>query len=149
MIPLWLPALGKGLWKFITAVPWWAWLVLLLAFSWWYDRGAQYDAGVRDENARWVAVQEAANLKAQEDEHKRDKEAAHIDDKAEGRAHEATVETRTETAAAVETIRYEIRTVEVPASCNRPLPGIVRDDLAAAVRAANAAGGELRAGQHP
>ena len=146
MIPLWLPALGKGVWKFITAVPWWAWLVLLLAASWLYDRGAQYDAGVRAENARWVAAQEAANREAREAQQKRDKEAARIDDKAEGRAQEATVETRTETAAAVEKIRYEIRTVEVPASCTRPMPGVVRDELASAIAAANAAGGQVRAG---
>lgn len=148
-MPLWLPALGKGLWKFITAVPWWAWLALLLALAWWYDRGAQYDAGVHDENARWVAAQAEADRKAREAEQKRDQESARIDQQSDERARDATVETRTETAAAVETIRYEIRTVEVPAACNRPLPGVVRDDLAAAVRAANAAGGELRAGQHP
>lgn len=149
MIPLWLPALGKGLWKLITAVPWWAWLALALVCAWWLDRGAQYDAGVQDENARWVAAQAEADRKAREAQQKRDQESARIDQQSDERARDATVETRTETAAAVETIRYEIRTVEVPASCNRPLPGIVRDDLAAAVRAANAAGGELRAGQHP
>lgn len=149
MIPLWILDLGKGIWKFIAAVPWWAWAALLVGLLWLHDRGAQYDAGVQDENARWVAAQEAANREAREAQQKRDKEAARIDDKAEWRAQEATVETRTETAAAVEKIRYEIRTIEVPDSCNRPLPGVVRDDLAAAVRAANAAGGELRAGQHP
>jgi len=147
MIPLWLVSFGRGLWKIIADVPLWAWAAMLLAALWIYDRGAQYDAGVHDANARWAAAQAEADRKAAAAQAKRDEDAARIDHGADRRAQEATVETRTETAAAVEKIRYEIRTVEVPASCTRPMPGVVRDELASAIAAANAAGGQVRAGR--
>ncbi len=149
MIPLAMAGVAKGAWRVLRAVPWWGWLALALAGAWLWDRSSQYDAGVAAENARWVEAQREADRKAKEQQDKRDQDAAKIANQSDGRAKDAVVETRTETAAAVERVRYETRVIEVPASCDRPVPVSVRDEFAKAIATANAARGPVRAGRNP
>lgn len=147
MIPLPLIAAAKGVWGFLRAIPWQAWAVAAVLLVGWRYGEHRYDAGVADENARWVDAQAEADRQAQAAAEKRDKDAAAIDTSATVAAHEATVETRTETATAVERVIHETRTIEVPADLDRPFPGSVQHELGAAVERARAAGDPLRAGR--
>lgn len=138
---------AKAVWGFLRAIPWQAWLVAAVLFVGWRYGEHRYDAGVTAENGRWVAAQAKADADAKAAEEKRDKEAAAIDTSTTEAAHEATVETRTETATAVERVRYVTRTIEIPAGCPTALPDVVRDEGRAAVERARAAGGEVPAGK--
>lgn len=149
MIPLPLIAAAKDTWSFLRAIPWQAWAVAAVLLIGWRYGEHRYDAGVADENGRWLAAQAKADADAKAAGEKRAKDAAAINTSTTDRAHEATVETRTETAAAVERVRYETRTIEVPANCPTGLPERVRDEGRAAVDRARAAGGPLRAGRDP
>lgn len=133
----------------LRAVPLWVWMVAVLLVAWHIDRGEQYQAGVDAEKARQVAAQLEADREAREKQDKRDQDAVQISRQSDERAQDAVVETRTETAAAVERVRYETRVIEVPVGCDRPLPVGLRDEFAKAVDAANAAGRGLRAGPNP
>lgn len=148
MIPLPLIAAAKGVWGFLRAIPWQAWAVAAVLLVGWRYGEHLYDAGVADENARWVAAQAKADADAKAAEQARDKAAESINTSTTDQAHEATVESRTETAAAVERVRYEIRTIEVPAGCPTALPARVRDEGRAAVERARTAGSQVRAGRN-
>lgn len=149
MIPLPLIALAKGAWSFLRAIPWQAWAVAAVLLIGWRYGEHRYDAGVADENARWVTAQAKADAEAKDAEEARNKAAAVVNTETSQQAHEATVETRTETASAVERVRYEIRTIEVPAGCPTALPDRVRDEGRAAVERARAAADQVRAGRNP
>lgn len=149
MIPLPLIAVAKGVWGFLRAVPWQAWAVAAVLLVGWRYGEHRYDAGVADENARWLTAQARADAYAKAAEEARDKVAEEINTSTSDQAHEATVDTRTDTATAVERVRYEIRTIEVPAGCPTDLPAGVRDEGRAAVDRARAAGGQVRAGRNP
>lgn len=149
MIPLPLIAAAKGAWAFLRAIPWQAWAVAAVLLIGWRYGEHRYDSGVADERASWVAAQAKADAEAKAAAAKQAQDAAAINNSTTDRAHEATVETRTETAAAVERVRYETRTIEVPANCPTGLPDRVRDEGRAAVDRARAAGSPLRAGRDP
>lgn len=149
MIPLPLIAAGKAAWGFLRAIPWQAWVVAAVLLIGWRYGEHRYDAGVAAENKRWVDAQAKADADAKAAAEKRDKDAGAINTSTTERAHEASVETRTETASAVERVRYETRTIEVPANCPVGLPDRVLDEGRAAVDRARTAGGPLRAGRDP
>ena len=144
---------SKVLWGWVREVPLWVWAVAIAAALWWWDRDNQFDAGVAAggaaENARWVAAQEKADREARAAEEKRDKDAAAITEKSDERAQDAVVETRTETAKAVERVHYVTREILVPAGCPVGLPDSVRDEGRAAVERARRAGSQVRAGTDP
>lgn len=138
-----------GAWKFLRAVPWQAWLVAAVLLVGWRWGEHRYDAGVAAESARWVAAQAEADRQAKAAKEKRDRVATDVSAATTERAHEATTKTRTETAAAVERVKYETRTIVVPAACPTGLPAVVRDEGRAAVERARSAGREVRAGRDP
>ncbi|HEY1035525.1 MAG TPA: hypothetical protein VGE09_11150 [Pseudoxanthomonas sp.] len=138
-LPLGLVTAGKAVWGFLRAIPWQAWVVAAVLFVGWRYGEHRYDAGVAEENARWVDAQAKADRDAKAATAKRDKAADGVNTATTERAHQATVETRTETAAAVERVRYVTRTIEVPAGCPTALPDVVRDEGRAAVESARAA----------
>lgn len=140
---------AKGIGKFLQAVPLWVWLAVAIAGTWWWDRGAQYDAGVAAAEAQCALDNATADAEAKAAQDTRDKEGHGIDKASDERAADAVLDTRTATAKAVETIRYEIRTIEVPAGCPTGLPDRVRDEGRAAVERARAAGAEVRKGRDP
>lgn len=138
-----LSAIRKGLGK----VPWQVWAVAALAAAFWLYGHHQYTAGVADENARWTAAQAKADQDARAAQAKRDASSADIAAATTQRAQAATTQTRQETAAAVEKVKYVTRTIRIPADCPA-LPDSVRAEGRAAVERANAANGALRARQH-
>lgn len=140
---------AKVVGKFLKAVPLWVWLVLVVAGAWWWDRGNQYDAGVAAAEAQCALDNATADAEAKAAESARDKEGQGIDKASDDRAADAVLDTRTTTAKAVETIRYEIRTIEIPAGCPTALPDRVRDEGRAAVERARSAGAEVRKGRDP
>jgi len=142
-------ALLNGLWALLRRLPWQVWAAAALVAAFWWWGGHRYNAGVAAERARWEAAQAEADRKAREAEAKRDAAAAAVNDKAAARASEAATEVRTETAAAVERVRYVTRTIDVPADCPAGLPDLVRDEGRAAVARARAAGDQVRAGRDP
>lgn len=133
---------------FVKAVPWQVWVGIgacVLVFL--YGR-QQYADGQMTERAKWqawVAEQERvdAELVAAQK-----LAAAQIAADTQAKGQQASTDTRTETAAAVERIRYVTRTIEVPAECRAAvqLPDGVRDELAQAAARTRAAGDPLRAG---
>lgn len=137
------------IWKFLRAIPWQVYAVAALLLAGWLYGQHQYSAGVDAANARWTAAQADADREGKTAEAARDKAATGVNTAATERAHEATVETRTETAAAVERVKYVTRTIHVPADCPVALPDVVRDEGRAAVERARAAGSALRAGRNP
>lgn len=132
-------ALGKGVWGFLRSIPWPVWLAAAVLVVGWRYGEHRYAAGVVDENARWVAAQVEADRKAKEAADKRAEESKSIATHTTEAAHEATVKTQTETAAAVAKVEYVTRTIKVPADCPVTLPGVVRDEGRAAVERARAA----------
>ena len=142
-------AFARAAWKFLGAIPWQAWAVAALLFAVWRYGVHSYEAGVADENARWVAAQSESDRELRTATARRDKAAEGVNAATTGRAHQATVETRTETAVATERARNEMRTVYIPADCPTGLPDSVRDEGRAAVERARAAGGPMRAGGNP
>lgn len=129
-------------------VPWQAWLFIALVAAFWWHGERRYDAGVSDERARWQAAQAKATAKAADKSARRDEAARAANADAGKQAAQAVTETRTQTAAAVERVRYETRTIYVPAGCPTALPDRVRDEGRAAVERARAAGSGLRARGH-
>lgn len=133
---------------FVKAVPWQVWVLIALAYGVYRYGESRYDDGVTAERQVWV------EWKAKQDETDRDLVAAQkmasaqitLDTQAKGQ--QASTDTRTETAAAVERIRYVTRTIEVPAECRAAvlLPDGVRHELTEAAARTRAAGDPLRAG---
>lgn len=150
MIPS-LPFLAflKPVGAFLRAIPWHVWLAAAVLFVGWRYGAHQYDAGVADTNAKWEAAQREANTAARDAQDKRDDTAADIATDSDKRAAQQVADTRSTTAAAAERVRYEIRTVEVPAVCDGAVPVGVRDEFSAAVSRANAAGSALRKERDP
>ncbi len=127
---------------FLRAVPWQVWVALVLAGLVWHWGGTRYDAGVTAERERWEAAQAVAISIAEVEQAKRDRRAAQAAAEAAAAAQAATIETRSETAAAVEKIRYVTRTIEVPAHCPVGLPdSVYQEGREAVARARTAARG--------
>ena len=139
----------KGVGAFLAAIPWqvYAAAAVLLAGWWWGEH--RYDAGVLAERGRWEAAQKRANEEAEARRAERDAQAEDVAVDSDHRAAEAVTETRTETAAAVERVRHEVRTIVVPADCPDALPERVQQEGRAAVERARAAGRALREGRDP
>ena len=142
-------AFGKGAWGILRAIPWQAWLVAALLLAGWRYGEHRAEQATTACDARWEAAQAEADRQAEEAAAQRDAAASAVNTATTERAHEATIETRTETATAVERVRYETRTIEVPANCPVGLPVRVRDEGRAAVDRARAAGNPLRTGRNP
>lgn len=140
MIPLPLIAAAKGAWSFLRAIPWQAWAVAAVLLIGWRYGEHRYDAGVAAENGRWMAAQAKADADAKAAAEKQAADAAAINTSTTDRAYEATVETRTETAAAVERVKHIVRTIEVPAGCPTQLPVEVSEEGRRAVERARRAG---------
>lgn len=149
VIPLWLVAAAKGARGFLRAVPWQVWLAAAVLIAGW--RYGEWCADTREAavNARWEQAQREANEQQRAHEQQRDSTADTIADTSDKRAAEAVADTRTTTAQAAERVRYEIRTVEVPAVCDGDVPVVVRDEFSAAISRANAAASALRKGRDP
>lgn len=154
-IPLTWVALLQKLWgwmvDFVKAVPWQVWLALALAFAVWRYGEAQYSAGVADERAVWTEWREKQEEVDRELVAAQKLAASQIALDTQAKAQKASTDTRTETAAAVERIRYVTRTIEVPAECRAAvqLPDSVRDELTQAAARTRAAGDPMRAGANP
>lgn len=142
-------AFGNGAWGILRAIPWQAWLVAALLLAGWRYGEHRAEQATAACDARWEVAQAEADRKAEEATAKRDATASAVNTDTTERAHEATVETRTETAAAVERVIYETRTIEVPVGCPTALPVRVRNEGRAAVERARAAGDPMRAGRNP
>lgn len=133
---------------FVKAVPWQVWVgigVCVLVFL--YGR-QQYTDGQLTERAKWQAwLDEQQRLEAELVAAQK-LAAAEIAADTAAKGQKASADTRTETAAAVERIRYVTRTIEVPAECRAAvqLPDSVRAELAQATARTRAAGDPLRAG---
>ena len=150
MIPVPVVGFFKAAWGFLRAIPWPVWAALLLALAVWRYGELRYRAGVVDCEAAQVEALARAYSQQQARTARRDATAAGIAEATRTQATEATIQTRTQTAAAVERVRYVTRTIEVPAGCPVGLPERVRDEGAAALARARAAAGELRAaGERP
>lgn len=147
----WLLAksLAKGAWKFLRAIPWQAWLFLaFVAAAWWYGE-QRYAAGEADVRKEWAEAIARGKKRHNDLVAQRDAATKQVNSVTNWDAQNATVETRTETAAAVERVKYEVRTIKVPANCPTGLPDSVRNEGRAAVERARATGGTLRAGGDP
>lgn len=140
-------ALLKGAWGFLRAIPWQVWAVAALLGAGWYYGDVRYEAGVAAENTRWTKAQAKADREAKAATEGRDKAAEEVNSASDERGHAATVETRTETAAAVERVNHEMQRAAVPADCPGTLPERVQQEGRAAVDRARAAGDSLRTGR--
>ena len=128
----------------LKAVPWQAWAALaLLLVGWRYGeiRADQRERGVR---AEYAAAQAEADRKFAAQARRLADASRRIADASERLASTASTDTRTETVAAVEKVRYVTRQIVVPAGCPVGLPDVVRDEGRAAVERARAAGGAVR-----
>lgn len=139
----------KAIGGFLKAIPWqvYAAVAVLLAGWWWGEQ--RYDAGVLAERGRWEEAQREADEAAARRRAARDAAAAEVATESDKRAADAVTETRTGTAAAVERVRHEVRTIVVPADCPVALPERVQQEGRAAVDRARAAGRPLREGRDP
>lgn len=134
----------------LRRVPWQVWAAAALLLAGWAFGHSRYTAGVAAERARWEALQAKADREAKAAERARDAASVAVSEAAVQAGHEAVVDTRTETVAAVERVRYVTRTISVPAECPEPvLPASVHAEGRQAVERARAAGRSLRAGADP
>lgn len=136
---------------FLRSIPWEVWLfVALVALALWYgeNRADSRETEVREEFAARDAAADHADKVA---EAARDRKAESIATDASKAAAGATTETRVKTAAAAERVRYETRTIVVPADCVDAvrLPERVRYEGQQAVQRARAAASPMRAGSNP
>lgn len=141
----WLFAIGK----FIKAIPWQAWAIAAVIAAAWYYGEVRADQREAEVNARWQDAQDKADREAIAAELKRDAASTAITSKTDWQAHEATVDTRTTTAAAVERVRHESHAVAVPVACPTGVPPRVSAEGRAAVARVRAAAGAVRARPHP
>lgn len=138
----------KAIFGALRAIPWWAWVVFaLIGAAYWYGE-RRYDAGQAAERAMWEDAQALAEKEAKADEEARDRASKAVSDESANAAQDAVVETRDETASAVERVRYVTRKIVVPADCPG-LPDSVSDEGRAAVERARAAQGPVRAAGNP
>ena len=138
-------------WGFLRSIPWEVWLfVALVALALWYgeNRADSRESEVREE---FAARDAAADHAAKVAEAERDRKAATIATDTSKAAAGATTETRVTTATAAERVRYETRTIVVPADCADAvrLPELVRYEGQQAVQRARAAASPMRAGPNP
>lgn len=143
----WLALLWKA-WgwivEFVKAVPWQVWLVLGLILGVYLYGESRYAAGVTAERQVWV------EWKAKQEETDRDLVAAQkmasaqitLDTQAKGQ--QASTDTRTETAAAVDRIKVITRAIEVPVGCPTTLPPEVNEELHRAVELVRSANDGIR-----
>jgi uncharacterized membrane protein len=133
----------------LKAVPWQAWVALaVLLLGWRYGdlRANQRELEVR---AEYVAAQAEADRKFAAQARRLADASRRIADDTVRMASTASTDTRTETASAVEKVRYVTRQIVVPAGCPVGLPDGVRNEGREAVERARAAGGAVRAGGDP
>jgi hypothetical protein len=136
----WALLAGK-VWGWLRAIPWQAWAIIAVLALWWWDRSGEYDRGREVERGQWEAAQRAADHAAEVAAKSRAEKSASIAQDAKQAAADAVTDARTETAKAVERVRYETRTIHVPADCPVTLPDSVRDEGRKAVERARAAQG--------
>lgn len=138
-------------WGFLKSIPWQVWAGLLLALV--MALYAEYRADAREESVReeFAALEAAAN-DAQAKQAAKDAETAQaITADTDKRTTAAVVDTRTKTATAVERVRYETKTIVVPADCTaavRQPDGVSREGREAIERA-NAAHRPMRGATNP
>ena len=128
-------------WGFLKSIPWQFWatalgIFLILCYG-------DYRADARETEVReeYAALEAAAN-DAQAKQAAKDAETAKdITADTDKRTTAAVVDTRTKTATAVERVRYETKTIVVPADCDSALrlPDIVQSEGRQAIERANAA----------
>ena len=136
---------------FLRAIPWQVWaFAIVVALALWYgeNRADARESQVREE---FAARDAAADHAAKVAEAERDRKAASIATDASKAAAGATTETRVTTATAAERVRYETRTIVVPADCADAvrLSDLVRYEGQQAVQRARAAASPMRAGSNP
>ena len=153
MNPYWQVAKGifGGVWRFLRSIPWQVWAfaaVVVLALLYGENRADAREESVREE---FAALEAAAN-DAQAKQAAKDAETAKtITADTTKRTTAAVVDTRTKTATAVERVRYETKTIVVPADCASALrlPDIVQSEGRQAIERANAADRPLRGAANP
>lgn len=133
----------------LKAVPWQVWAALALLLVGWRYGEMRADQRERDVRAEYAAAQAEADRKFAEQARRLADASRRIADATGRLASTASTDTRTETAAAVEKVRYVTRQIVVPAGCPVGLPDVVRDEGRAAVERARAAGGAVRTGGNP
>lgn len=133
---------------FVKDVPWQIWALIAAFIGVVIFGNLQFKAGEAAERAKWQAwLDEQQRLEAELVAAQK-LAAAEIAADTAAKGQKASADTRTETAEAVERIRYVTRTIEVPAECRAAvqLPDGVRAELAQAAARTRAAGDPLRAG---
>lgn len=141
-------ALLRGAWRLLRAVPLEAWAVIaLLAVAWRYGEH-RFNSGEAAATTRCEAAQVRTERDSQQAQLTRDSAAETVNTTTDWTAREAVVQSRTETATAVERVRHVTRTIEVAADCPAGLPDRVHAEGRAAVQRARAAGDPLRADGH-
>ena len=153
MNPYWLmlKAAFGGVLKVIKSIPLPVWLFIggmCLALLHGENRADAREESVRE---KFAALEAAAN-DAQAKQAAKDADTAKtITADTDKRTTAAVVDTRTKTATAVERVRYETKTIVVPADCASALrlPDIVQSEGRQAIERANAADRPLRGAANP
>lgn len=128
-------------WGFLKSIPWQVWAfaaVVGLALLYGENRADAREESVREE---YAALEAAANDAQAKQAAKGAETAKTITADTDKRTTAAVVDTRTKTATAVERVRYETKTIVVPADCASALrlPDIVQSEGRQAIERANAA----------
>lgn len=143
MNPYWLmlKAAFGGVLKVIKSIPLPVWLFIGgVCLALWYGE-RRHGSGIAQERERWEAMEAAANDAQAKQAAKDAGTSAGITGDTQKRTGDAVVDTRTKTATAVERVRYETRTIVVPADCAAALrlPDGVSREGREAIERANAA----------
>lgn len=142
-------ALFGTIWGFLKSIPWPVWaFISVVVFAMWYGE-RRYDAGVAAEQTRWEAAQALADATAHAKAQQDAGTSAGITDGSQKRTTDAVVDTRTQTATAVERVRHATRTIIVPADCPTGLPDGVSREGREAIERANAAHRPMRGATNP
>lgn len=137
-------ALSAG-WGLLKSVPWQAWALAAVALAFYWHGERRYAAGEAAVMAKWDRANLEADAALAKMQAERDRISSELTIATQALAATAVTETRVETAAAAERIRYVMR--EIPGQCpGMPLPDLVLHEGRAAVARARAAGDTLRAG---
>ena len=151
--PYWIGIKGffGAAWGFLKSIPWQVWAfaaVVGLALLYGENRADAREELVREE---FAALEAAAN-DAQAKQAAKDAETAKtITADTDKRTTAAVVDTRTKTATAVERVRYETKTIVVPADCVAAmrLPDGVSREGREAIERANTADRPMRGAGNP